>query len=158
MAVEVLVVANHFLSLAEDEGGLDALKLQRLVYIAYGWSLVCMDRAIFSEKIIAGPYGPLIATLDLLLQRDFGEGKVANYLDPASAGTMFRALPSRAVQLIEFVWNEYKKFDGRGLLAMTNHAETPWALTRVHARNDETLVIEPSLIEHHYLLLAQSAA
>jgi uncharacterized phage-associated protein len=57
-------VANWFLDAAEKEGnGLTLAKLQKFVYLAYGWYFAYYDEPLFNETILATPSGPIVPAL-----------------------------------------------------------------------------------------------
>ncbi|MGA8142178.1 MAG: type II toxin-antitoxin system antitoxin SocA domain-containing protein, partial [Desulfobaccales bacterium] len=58
-------VAKYFLSLTDEESGelISNLKLQKLVYYAQGFHLVFYDTPLFSERIEAWTYGPVVPDL-----------------------------------------------------------------------------------------------
>src|SRR5690606_24176720 len=57
-------IANYFLWKAKKENiELTAMKLIKLVYVAYGWYLAFKDEKLFDERIEAWRYGPVIPSL-----------------------------------------------------------------------------------------------
>ncbi len=57
-------VARYFLGLATEDGDLITnLKMQKLVYYAYAWTLVKNDRKLFDEPIQAWANGPVVPSL-----------------------------------------------------------------------------------------------
>ena len=64
MAYPVLSVANRLLELAKSQGKiLDPLKLQKLVYLAHGWSLAFFGQPLVQEGFDAWQYGPVCPSL-----------------------------------------------------------------------------------------------
>lgn len=68
MALTVFDVANYFLSGNYENTN---LHLQKLVYCAQGFSLVTLDRPLFSEVIEAWQYGPVVPEL-FMKYREYG--------------------------------------------------------------------------------------
>lgn len=57
-------VANYILDLADrDRVAVTPMKLQKLVYITYGWALALFHLQLFQEKIQAWKHGPVIPSL-----------------------------------------------------------------------------------------------
>src|SRR3546814_15090645 len=64
MTYEPSHVANYMLERAESEGRhLTPMKLLKLVYIAYGWSLALLRKKLFDEQFRAWDHGPVVRSL-----------------------------------------------------------------------------------------------
>ena len=63
-------VANFFIDLAqaEDNMCLTNEKVNKLVYLAQGWSIVRLNRKLFDEIIQAHECGPVVPSIYLALQ------------------------------------------------------------------------------------------
>ena len=147
-------IANFFLEQAEKEGiEVNNLKLQKLVYIAYGWSLAVLGIKLFDEPIEAWRHGPVIPSL-------FHEFKHFRK-DPISA----RALDlnwsdneerlERAVVRIDNeklgvvlrkVWDIYSVFTGWELRAKTHQQDTPWE--QVYKEGKNQIIRDKDVREH----------
>lgn len=54
-------VANFFISISNPhEDGISNMKVNKLVYLAQGWSMAKLGRELFPEKIQAWQHGPVI--------------------------------------------------------------------------------------------------
>lgn len=54
-------VARYFLYRAYDDGEwVTPLKMQKLVYFAYVWTLLMTGKKLFNEEIQAWPNGPVV--------------------------------------------------------------------------------------------------
>ena len=59
-----IAIANEFLELAAREGvSLSQMKLQKLVYFAYGWSLALRGDPLVNEQVECWDYGPVFPSL-----------------------------------------------------------------------------------------------
>lgn len=47
----------------QKQGGMSAMKLQKLVYYAQAWTLAWLDRPLFAERIEAWANGPVVPAL-----------------------------------------------------------------------------------------------
>ncbi|HEX2981988.1 MAG TPA: type II toxin-antitoxin system antitoxin SocA domain-containing protein [Ignavibacteriales bacterium] len=56
-----LQAANYFIKKALDEGiPVDPMKLQKLLYFAYGWYYAYYDKPLFRDQLKAWQWGPVI--------------------------------------------------------------------------------------------------
>src|SRR4051794_38624318 len=122
MAYDARTVANEFLRVAWQNGhSLTNMQLQKLVYIAHGYSLALVDLPLVKQPVQAWRYGPVIKTLYDSL-RQYGAGTVTdmvNILPSQQVSETFRAL-------IDVVGDAYGRFSGPQLSTMTHRAGTPW--------------------------------
>lgn len=149
-------VANYILDLADRDGvAVTPMKLQKLVYIAYGWSLALYDLQLFTEQIQAWKHGPVIPSL-------FHEFKV--YTNNPITGRSFElnhdgstwvsSIPRSdrdARGAISGTWRAYRHLSAASLRNRTHAPDTPWS--RVY-HNEGTLgtVIPPELIREHFVM------
>src|ERR1700733_10714172 len=76
MAYDARTVANYFLDLADrDSIAITPLKLQKLVYLAHGWSLAFRSKPLVRQNIEAWRYGPVIPDLYHAFKR-FGGSRI----------------------------------------------------------------------------------
>lgn len=156
-------VANEFLDIAESEGsGISPMKLQKLVYLAHGWSLGIMDTPLISDKVQAWKYGPVIESLYHEFKHHGSNaiyGKATNLsLDKDTLGIKIEepAISSSdndAKRLITKVWEIYKKYSGSQLSNITHQDGTPWKVTYSGKCN---VSIDNNVIKNHYKDLIES--
>ena len=123
-----LAVANTFLAKhGKERGGIDHMKLQKLVFYAYGWWLASHDQPLVAEGPQVWRYGPVFKSL---------------YAALASYGMRGIDTPQRAVpigqppiipddqqevqDLLEWVWQRYGGSSAGRLSDMTHAPGTPW--------------------------------
>lgn len=125
-ANDVRVVANRFLELAErDHVFLTPLKLQKLVYLAHGWSLVLRGKPLINQRIEAWRYGPVIPTL----YHEFKEFRGSAIQRKANTTDELQPLSTEATRLIDAVWGKYKSYSATQLSALTHEPGSAWDLT-----------------------------
>lgn len=150
-------VANEFLALAKQEGeGITHMKLQKLVYIAHGFSLALLNRPLISDEVQAWQYGPVIPTLYQEL-KIFGKSEI---IDPVANGkadenrNLILETPfinpndEESHLLIEAVWNRYRKYSGANLSDLTHRPKTPWE--KVYSLGKKNVKIPDDIIKSHY--------
>lgn len=140
-------VANKFIRLAEEgEQFLTPLQVIKLVYIAHGFSLVRLGRALTRDKAEAWRYGPVYRALYSSL-RDYKSGPILEEI-PKFPPDDF--LPDEE-ELIKNVYYTYCDLSGVQLSSMTHKQGTPWYVTWNH--DGENATIPDELIREHYIEL-----
>lgn len=126
-------VAKYFLYRAMQDGELvSPLKMQKLIYYAYSWTLVKNKKKLFGEKIEAWPSGPVVPSLYREL-KGYGSAPIdENYLgvkNEAELGTLFSKFPKDVRTTLDKVYEDYMTKTAFELVTLT-HSEKPWAETR----------------------------
>lgn len=142
-------VANELLRLARESGRpLTNMQLQKLVYIAHGYSLAILHRPLIKQGVEAWQYGPVIRDLYDAL-RAYGAGVVREPIEKLSK----ESVSETDRVLLAKVLNAYGRFSGPQLSTMTHREGTPWReVYDPHAffNNDQ---IPDELIQKHYTKL-----
>lgn len=128
--VKAEAVARYLVLLAEagDDGPasepdcLTPLRLQKLLYYVQGWSLAMNGRPMFTDRIQAWKYGPVVRSVYDLF-KDCKSGAIPG--DAASS----EGLSREQRDFIEQVWQAYKPYSAIALANMT-HDEMPWKKAR----------------------------
>jgi len=122
-------VANTILQLAIQDGVAsdkmpNALRLQRLVYIAHGYSLAILSSRLVSDRLLALDVGPIFPAL-----RDatahFDASPIAVPIACRDRGPFAH---DQGV-LIDRVWLKYGQIESTALHALAYDPESPWAMT-----------------------------
>lgn len=142
----VLTIADEILKIAKRQGrSLTPMQLMKLVYIAHGWSLAVMHRDIFSDRIEAWKYGPVIPTL-YQATKQFGRNEIPiNLIDESSTS----AVDDDTFSFLEDVVSKYGHLSGIQLSNLTHMPGTPWH--QVYEPNVKNKEITDSLIRSHYV-------
>lgn len=160
MPHETNAIANYFLELAKKEGeGISPMKLQKLLYYAYGWWMGYRDERLFDEPIQAWNYGPVVRSVYHEFKR-FGNDEIKG-----QAQTFF--VPEKLSEeekqgdlgdFLRIIWNTYKKYSPAKLSNMTHLPGTPWA--RVAEQCGGTIppntAIPDEFIRDHFLTRIES--
>ncbi|CAA9381331.1 MAG: hypothetical protein AVDCRST_MAG74-394 [uncultured Pyrinomonadaceae bacterium] len=136
--------ANAFLELARrSEKSLTNMQLQKLVYIAHGYSLAKLGKPLFHNNIHAFEWGPVIPNLYKTLKH-YGAGEVKDYIstDAPPVGEV-----SQEMEIIREVWHDYGELSGFELSDLTHRKGTPWSETW---RTNPFGVISDELIAEYY--------
>ncbi len=145
LAVPAWLVAEQILWLRRGTSTTQ-FQLQRLIYIAHGWSFPLRGRPLILDPIYAWDYGPVIF--------DIWSRYQAFRADPITLPRVDRSdsLDPEEKALIDIVVRTYDcSFEE--LFRITHHEATPWSLALRWGRGMKQ-PIPNELIEAHYRLLA----
>ena len=125
-------VANFFIEKAVEEGKqMSHIKLQKLVYIGYGWALALLGKELFREPIMAWKHGPVIDSVYHSFKH-YGRrmiDKPAQEFDLDEFDIVTRKIPDTDTDVsavLTKVWDVYKNFSAWSLVEKTHEEGTPW--------------------------------
>ena len=124
-------VARYFLALAAEDGDLITnLKMQKLVYYAYVWTLIQNDRKLFGESIQAWANGPVVPSLYRKL-REYGAGPIGeDFLGTEQEiNDLVSRIPPDVLETLNGVYEQYMRMSAFELVTRT-HNELPWKEAR----------------------------
>lgn len=149
-------IANEFIKRAQrDNKPLTNMQLQKLPYIAHGWSLAILGTPLIAVQPEVWPYGPVYRGLYKTLSR-YGSGSIDDFIhenDPTLDGR-FRGdeirseLTLNEEHLLDRVWAIYGGLEGWQLSALTHQKNSPWSL--IKEKNDLYASIDNETILKHY--------
>ncbi len=143
-----LSIANFFIEkhLNDKHPHIDPLKLQKLVYIGFGWCWAYLTEEIFTDRIEAWKHGPVVPAVYYTF-RDQGY----NIKDQASyVRTPYinpEPLEENIQDILEWVDKEYGNVDSRTVSLLTHERGTPWDLSYDGSPNKE---IPKDMIKDYY--------
>ena len=131
MPHDARAIANEFIKRASRDGlALTNMQLQKLPYIAHGWSLALLNSPLIAdEQPQAWPYGPVYPSLYESL-RSYGSRAVEDVIRADNGSDVRKDLSNREKDLIEAVWARYRGIPAWRLSDMTHKDGTPWSLAR----------------------------
>jgi uncharacterized phage-associated protein len=159
-------VANWFLTKAKENGKtLTHMKLQKLVYLAYGWYYAYNDVPLFDEGIFAWQHGPVIAALYGTF-KDCGREPIdhlAEYSVDKKDGNIEKrpyAIQTDDIEtklqieeMLEFVWKIYSPLSAFELRNLTHRQGSPWRI--VYEAFGKTVAIDPKEIYRYFTRLIE---
>lgn len=141
-------IANKF---SNYSSSITQMKLQKLVYIANGWSLAITDIPLVDAEIEAWLGGPVIREIwDHI--RDHGLNSENKLCNPTTSIPYDVELSKMEEQIIEYVWKKYGDYSGSELSTMTHKENTPWSKAFLQRGRNATL--RRSEIKQHFIELA----
>ncbi|WP_217615945.1 Panacea domain-containing protein [Cellulomonas sp. GbtcB1] len=140
-------VVDHF------DSSISTMKLQKLCYMAQGWSLALRGRELFPENFEAWRNGPVSRDLFRGHRREYSVGRWL----PGDSSSLTR--DERIV--CDAVLNNYGALSGLQLSELTHRPGTPWSKTRHEAGVPDGAscdrVIPKSRIQEHFRTALLSA-
>ena len=118
--VDILDAARYliFLSYGRKKYSLTLLKLQKLLYLAQGWSYVWDNRPAFVDDFCAWQYGPVNERVYETFKK-YGRSEISE-MEGRS-----RIADESVRETLEAIWLEYGKLTAYDLVELT-HSQTPW--------------------------------
>ncbi|MDE2730072.1 MAG: hypothetical protein OXI38_01585 [Bacteroidota bacterium] len=146
------IVAQFMLerALANDGRRLSPLEINKLVFIAHGWTLGALDRPLIDNsvnQIQAGSTGPVVVSMHFLLQKWGAESlnlydfysllsRSSSRLNPNLLPLPGDARPlglnrlhdeSRVCDVLKLIYDTYTRYNGGQLITLTTQTDSPWA-------------------------------
>lgn len=157
-----VAVANKFIELAGKKGRrLTQMQLQKLAYIAHGWSLAIYDEPLISEPPLAWDYGPVYADLREALRSHGSKGVSrpiargdyeAGCFHENSGEKVDGRFTDTQQYLLEEIFRIYGEFEAFQLSALTHKEGTPWHKVYRKMRR-RSGAIQDDIIKEHFLEL-----
>jgi len=141
-----ITVADEFLKIAKRNNKmLSPMQLMKLVYIAHGWALAVLQRDLFSNRIEAWKYGPVIPDL-YQATKQFGRDPIPLTLIDEAADSGIDT-PTKA--FLEDVYSKYGHLSAIDLSNLTHQSGTPW--DQRYESWAKGIEIPNDLIAQHYI-------
>jgi len=144
-------IANELLDAAEDtRSRIDPLQLQKLLYLAQGWTLGLTGDPLFREPVEAWEYGPVVPDIYHSL-KIFGASPVRTRLKAFDkvrrqvviAQELFDELEG---EILRAIWDKYGNWSGSKLISLTHQVGSPWWQAR-HSGEYNARISHSSMID-----------
>lgn len=124
------LVARRFVEVAKERGEkLTPLQLQKLVFLAHGWSFPLLNRPLVGDRVEAWRYGPVFPELYVALKR-YGATAVKEVPESARERVTNRVnevtLDKSEMGVIDLVYEKYGSLSGPMLIELTHQEGSPW--------------------------------
>jgi len=119
------------------------LKLQKLLYLLYGYYAAETDSYLFKDAFEAWEFGPVVR--DVYIQFKIFGGANIDRLAVAPNNQKIVPDPSKKENklyriVFEKVWNKYKNISANVLVSYTHLKNSPWALTKLRCEINRELI------------------
>ncbi|MDA7967135.1 type II toxin-antitoxin system antitoxin SocA domain-containing protein [Ruegeria sp.] len=146
-----LAIANNFLEQFGQDGGIEHMKLQKLVYCSYGWWLAVYG--IEAERLTSeGPqiwkHGPVFDSLYHAL-KVFGRAPITSpqSTNPFQPPENVDETDENVRNLISWTWGRYGHLSSFALSDITHKPGTPWH--RVATENNFSVAYNTSIPDQY---------
>lgn len=139
---DVNIIAKWFINEIHPE----PLKLQKLLYLAQGFSLALNDKLLFEADLEAWVHGPVVPEVYF---------KYKEYkFNPISLSYEIPELDEETLEVLIYVKENYGKYDSKFLEEMT-HNQEPWINAREGLDPDERSekIISKEIITEYFINL-----
>ena len=139
--ITVFHIADWFLAKAKSENKpLKHMKLQKLVYFAYGWHYAYTDMPLFGEKIYAWRHGPVVKDLYERFKPFKG--------NPITGDVNCQSVNEFVESVLEGVWVAYEHYPDTHLSKITHRPDSPW--TQAYRSYEWDAEIAPESIRDYF--------
>lgn len=121
--IDIMDAAHYlvYLSYHEKRGSLTPLKLQKLLYLAQGWSYVWDNKPLFQSEFEAWQYGPVnVDIYDYF--KSYGRAEI-----PEHEGWVCQFGDMDSKETLDAIWEKYCSHSAFELVEIT-HKQEPWKL------------------------------
>ncbi|MGR3248551.1 MAG: Panacea domain-containing protein [Paracoccus sp. (in: a-proteobacteria)] len=135
-------LANTFIERYGQTADIDHMKLQKLMYYAYGWWLALRDTPLISAKPQVWKLGPVFRPVYSAFASHRGEPiKDLKKVDPFSPPYTI-PVESEGAKVVDWIWDRYGHYTGIELSEKTHEVGTPW-----HNKVKELNFVVPKFLE-----------
>lgn len=125
-----LAIANFYILKKEEIQipKLTHMKLQKLLYFAYGWHLAIFEEKLFNSVIEAWPFGPVIPKVYRAFKQ-YGPNEISTPYPTLGSSVRNAANVEKdpiLVAFLEKIAETYGHIDAFQLSKMTHEKDTPW--------------------------------
>ncbi|RVU29958.1 Panacea domain-containing protein [Neptunomonas marina] len=151
MTATALQIANALIQKAHQENNpISNMKLQKLVYFAYGWYYAIKEERLFEEPIQAWKYGPVLPDLYHKFKLYFSNPIPVNHFFVPDG-----QISEEHQELVDKIWEVYGRFTAGQLSDRTHMHDTPW--DRAYHQGLSNVQIKDDDIKEHFKGLMQPA-
>jgi uncharacterized phage-associated protein len=138
----VFAIADWFLLKAKsEEEPLKHMKLQKLVYFAYGWYYAYYDVPLFKETIFAWRHGPVVRDL-YHKYKSFSNRPITVKSDTLPE------LEEEVISMLNYVWQVYSQCTDVQLRNITHRSNSPWS--KSYNSDEWYAEISPESIKNYF--------
>ena len=128
MTYSPLAIANTFIERHGQDAPLNHMKIQKLIYFAYGWWLAYHDSPLTSKAPEVWRYGPVFSGLYTALSH-YGHNPIRNLIAlPSGEAPWVSESDKEAIALIDTIFARYGLLSETELSSLAHAEGTPWKI------------------------------
>lgn len=144
-------IANRFVRKAKEaKKQLDFMSLVKFTYIAHGWYLAYANRALICDPVEAWQRGPVIPKVYFAFRRLGVYIKEEALSADGSPYQVDLRGDKKAVEVINFVYDNYSHLGPFKLSAITHRRGTPWEIVLYKLHRGPYAEIPNDIIKQYY--------
>ena len=148
MCYSASTIARYFIE--KSNGSKTPMQLNKMTYIAHGWSLAIYNEPLIVEDIEAWRYGPVVP----ILYYEFKKYGGANV--PYIPVEETKHIKERDMALLDKVMDVYGGYEGVQLSSMTHQKGSPWY--RIWHDRGKSRTIPNKIIKEYYVEKAKQSS
>jgi uncharacterized phage-associated protein len=148
MTVTAQKIANLIIETAHERAiPISNMKLQKLVYLSYGWFFAITDEKLFEDDIQAWKFGPVIPSIYHKFKMFFSNPIPQEHFFKGDSG----GVDDDHKGLVNKIFDVYGAFSAEQLSNKTHEKNTPW--DKAYTAGCSNIVINDNDIKEHFKLL-----
>ena len=133
----IYLASQEFVGDNKEREGITNLKLQKMLYFVQAYYLAKLKRPLFSDKIEAWEYGPVIPSI-YHKYKNKGSDPIINEKDTSS-------LSEEDKNIVKKIWGSFGGYSASRLVDIT-HAHSPWR----EANKSSSQIIHHKAMKEYY--------
>lgn len=145
-----ITVANWFIAkdMTEGDDKVCPIRVQKLVFLAYGWHLALTEKPLIREAPLARSWGPYFQLLLNEITESFCWNSTGSTL---LEGQLSGEKVSPDLEdFLDKIWEVHNKFSSVQLSRLVTYPDSPWQQTLNNNPGREHIQIPDSLIQVYY--------
>jgi len=149
-------IANFFIEKGLSENNpVNPMKLQKLLYYAYGWYYGMKNEPLFDEKIQAWRYGPVIKSIYHKVKA-YGNYPITTPIYNTNIIGLSTSIPricddnTYIKEYLETIWYGFSKYSAIELANLTHEVGAPWDTTIKNNDSNMDVIISDDIIKEYF--------
>ena len=143
MSDNLMKISDFFIQKAVDNGSpMGHLKLQKMLYIAFGWYLVRNNKNLFNDWFIAKKHGMVIGSVYDTYKK-YGPDPILKYKS--------HNLDKEIYDFLNLIWDQYGQYSSMELCNYSHIEGNPFSIISKYDNLDKERIVERSLIYNFFL-------
>lgn len=154
---DAVQIANFFIQKGINTNNpVTPMKLQKLLYFAYGWYYATNGDKLFDESVQAWKYGPVIKSV-YDVTKQYGNQPILGLIsvceDSENCTPIVDPTDTELSNFLNSIWDVYGKYDGIQLANLTHENGSPWqiVISKHHGHIPKNKAIDDDIIKTFFV-------